>query len=288
LLGEKRFLAFLEKIKRMIKAVVFSYQNKNLKNVVDQLIQNTKSEIFILIFDKHTIDRSSVFNESSYKDYVEYKHIYWDELIGFPEYKGNFLDADEAEYFLCCSDDTLVSKNWDERLINFLKEESCVISGQGSLALGKKDWFFFDQVRGSSSEFTLSNFIDRNFIFGKANDLKNVYPKEVKYYGEEEMLSLNLFNKKIKIFSCPSDFYKDLGARTIENSYVPFSLEHGYNEVMDSYLDADSEFLEFHNINAENINRLPYNPDDVLYHPYQLKFQEVDARKFLLSVKEIS
>jgi hypothetical protein len=272
----------------MIRALVFSYQNKNLKRVVDQLIENTKNEIFILVFDKHTIDRSFIFNTLKYKDHVQYNHIFWDEIIGPAEYKSNMIDSDQCEYILSCSDDILVSKNWDEKLINFLKNENAVISGKGKLKLSKKDLFFFKQDRSSSLEFTLSNFIDRNFIFSKISNLKTLYPKEVKYYGEEEMLSLSLFNKKIKIVSSPSDTYEDLENRTIENSYVPFSKEHGYNSVIQNYWTTGAELLKFHGIGIGDLNKLPYNPDDVAYHPYQLSFQDVDSRKFLLPIKEIS
>jgi hypothetical protein len=272
----------------MIKALVFSYQNKNLKRVVDQLIQNTKNEIFVLIFDKHTIDRSSIFNSPNYKNRVEYTHIFWDEIIGPAEYKANMINNNNSEYFLYCSDDVLVSKDWDETLINLLKDQDAVISGKGQLSLSKKDLFFFEQVRTESLDFTLSNFIDRNFIFGKSDNLKQVYPKEVKYHGDEEILSLNLYNKKIKIISGPSNLYEDLRVRSIDNSYTTFSIEHGYNIAIEKYLTADPEFLKFHGIRPEDLNKLPYNTDDVSYHPYQLSFQDMDSRKFLLPIKEIS
>ena len=272
----------------MIQALIFSYQNKNLKLAVDQLIKNTKNDIFITIFDKHSIDRSYAFNTQDYKSNVEYHHIYWDELIGPAEYKSNWVRENTSEHVLFFSDDTLVSKNWDENLLYFLKDKEAIVSGKGNLKLKQKNPFFFQQDRSVSPDFTLSNFIDRNFIFGKTEILKNIYPKEIKYYGEEEFLSLNLFNNKIEIFSGPSNLYEDLGLRTIENSYTTFSIEHNYNLLIEKYLEAPQEFLDLHGINKNNLNKLPYNSNDVLYNPSSLNYHDLDARKFLMEIKEIS
>ena len=143
----------------MIQSLIVSYQNKNLKKVVDQLIKNTKNEIFVVVFDQNTIDRSQVFNGPEYKDNLEYYHIYWDELLGPPERKRNMVDKNTSEYFLFCSDDTLVSENWDETLINFLNNKNAIISGKGSLSLKLKDLFFLKQERLESLDFSLSAFL---------------------------------------------------------------------------------------------------------------------------------
>jgi hypothetical protein len=272
----------------MIQALIFSYQNKNLKLAVDQLIKNTKNDIFITIFDKHNIDRSYVFNTQDYKKSIEYRHISWDEIIGPAEYKSNWVNRNTSEHVLFFSDDTLVSKNWDEKLLYFLKDKEALVSGKGSLKLKRANPFFFQQHRSVSSDFTLSNFIDRNFIFGKTKILKNIYPKEIKYCGEEEFLSLNLFNNKIEIFSGPSNLYEDLGLRTIENNYTTFSIEHNYNLLIEKYLEASQEFLDLHGIDRNNLNKLPYNSNDVLYNPGLLRYGDLDARKFLMEIKEIS
>jgi hypothetical protein len=272
----------------MIQSLIVSYQNKNLKKVVDQLIKNTKNEIFVVVFDQNTIDRSQIFRGPEYKNNLEYYHDAWDEIIGPAERKSKMINKNTSEYFLFCSDDTLVSENWDETLINFLNDKNAVISGKGRLSLKLKDLFFLKQERLKSLDFTLSNFIDRNFIFGKTENLKNMYPKNVKYHGEEEMLSLNLFNKEIDIFSGPSNLYEDLLLRTIETEYATFSIEHGYNEAIECLTKNSSEFLKFHGIESSSLNKLPYNPDDVLYNPGLLSYQDLDARKFLMEIKQIS
>jgi len=199
----------------MISCVLFSYKNKNLKKVVDELIVNTKNEIFIVVFDKHNLDRKNLFSDLMYKNKVEYRHIVWDEMKSPIDYKKEILYNSSSEYFLSISDDILVSKDWDEESINFLKTKDVVLSGCGELTLEKKNLFFFKQLREKSLSFNKTSFIDKNFIFCKTSMLKGIYPNNLKYFGEDEMLSLNLFNRKTEIFSLPSMLYKDLLVRSI-------------------------------------------------------------------------
>jgi hypothetical protein len=272
----------------MIEAVIFSYKNKNLKAVVDNLLNNTKNKIFITIFDRHNLKRDSLFEDSYYDNIVEYEHNSWDEIIGPAEYKGNLLNSSQSKYFLIISDDIFVSENWDVQLINFLKDEDSIVSGCGSLQLVQKNLFFLKQSRSFTNEYTASYFVDRNFIFGKTENLKDVYPIETKYYGEEEKLSLNLFKKKIKIYSAPSDFYQDLGVRTFENLYTTFSLEHNYNLVIDSLINAPEEFLQLINLKRDNLYKLPYDKNDVSYNPDIFDYQDLDGRKFIDITRQIS
>jgi hypothetical protein len=272
----------------MIEAVIFSYKNKNLKKVVDNLLNNTKNKIFITVFDKHNLKRNTLFEDTSYKNTVKYDYTSWDELIGPAEYKGNLLNSSQSKYFLLISDDIFVSKNWDIELIDFLKDQDAVVSGSGNLKLVQKNLFFLNQSRSFTNEYTSSYFIDRNFIFGKTDSLRDVYPIETKYYGEEEKLSLNLFNKGVKIYSAPSNFYQDLGVRTFENLYTTFSLEHNYNLVIDSLINAPEEFLQLINLKRDNIYKLPYDSNDVNYNPDTFAYQNIDGRKFIDITRGIS
>ena len=153
----------------MISCVLFSYKNKNLKKVVDELILNTKNEIFIIVFDKHNLNRKNLFTDSVYKNKVEYRHLNWDDIDSPINYKKQILYNSRSEYFLSISDDVLVSKNWDEELIDFLKTKNVVLSGSGKLTLTKKNLFFFTQLREKSLSFNKTNFIDKNFIFCKTD-----------------------------------------------------------------------------------------------------------------------
>jgi hypothetical protein len=272
----------------MIEAVIFSYKSKNLKKSVDQLLKNTSSKINIMVFDQNPINRKGIFNIDEYTNKASYNHVVWDEINGPAHYKADILLGTNAEYFLILSDDIFVSKDWDKHLIDFLQNKKAIVSGTGELKISQKNLFFLEKNRANSENYTKTNFIDRNFIFGKSIFLKDSYPTNLKYNGEEESLSLNLFNSQVEIFSAPTSTYEDAKIRTIENKYVPFSLEHNYNSVIDLYDNAPENFLKSIGIEKGSLHKLPYTKDDVSYHPYRLEFQELDARKFIMNVKEIS
>ena len=194
------------------------------------------------------------------------------------------------------SDDTIVSKNWDTQLINFIGEKRIIVSGMGMCKL-KKDGNFYYKIDSSySPDFLLSQLIDRNFIFSSNAVMQSVsYPYEMKYNGEELALSLNAYIKGIDIYSSPSDTYHDLEQRTLDNLYVPFSKDHNYNKLINSLKTSNTEktnrsseeFLKFHNINKEDINLLPYENNDVAYDPTNLEYQDMDHRKFIENINGI-
>jgi hypothetical protein len=271
----------------MIHAFIYSYKNKNLKRVVDSLIENTVSEIFISIKDQHNLKRNNLFEDEKYLDKVKYEHIYWDSLVSPISYKVSELSKSSFRYFLIISDDAVVSKGWDKDLINFLQDKKAVVSGAGQLDLIQENLFYLKKNRIFSLDFLESNFVDRNFIFGKTDFLRQIFPIDIKYHGEEESASLALFKTGVKVFSAPSDFYIDLSARTLENKYTIFSLDHNYNLVVDELKKAPKEFLGFYGVNAETIKRLPYETNDVSYSHTSLSFHNVDSRKFIDPVNGI-
>ena len=278
-----------------IDAIIYSYKNKNLKSVVDALLNNTVNDIFIYIFDQHPLDRSSIFND----DRISYEHIFWDTIQSPCERKGHIVNISTADYILELSDDCIVSKGWDQSLITFVSGEQRIVSGNKKAKLTNSDRFFLKVSGEPSSSFELSGYIDRNFVFASTNIWNSItYPYYLKYNGEEEMMSLDFFRSGKNIYSAPSNTYTDLGIRTIENIYVPFSKDHNYNLVVKSLTVTDpdekhkfqkslSDFLDFHGISNLVLNELPYPTNDVSYNPYGLKFQDIDARKFISNTKAI-
>jgi len=267
-----------------IEAVIYSYKNKNLKHIVDSLVSNTSESIKITVFDQHPIDRFELFPKQ-----IDYNHIIWDSQTSPCELKADILNQSSSDYFLIISDDTVLPSLWDKECKKFLNNKNIVLSGQGQLYLTQKDPFSIAQERSISVNYSKATFVDRNFIFAKTEILKKVsYPFTMKYFGEEELLSLNLYKQNIDIFSCPSNFYKDLNERTVENKYTTFSKEHNYNNFITDLKNAPFEFLVEHNIAKADLNELPYQTNDVSYDPYMLDFQQVDARKFIEDTKVIS
>lgn len=278
-----------------IDAIIYSYKNKNLKRVAEALLSNTINNIKIYIFDQHPLDRSHMFDDAR----ISYRHVFWDTIQSPCERKGNLVNMSNADYILQISDDCIVSKGWDQLLISFINGKEIVVSGNNKIKLENSNKFFLKTNKVPSDDFELSGYIDRNFIFASNNVWNSApYPYYLKYNGEEEMMSLNLFRSGNNIYSAPSSLYTDLKIRTLENIYVPFSKDHNYNMVVEALTIKDpeehmhfekslAEFLEFHGISNLSLNKLPYSTNDVAYNPYGLQFQNIDARKFISNTKAI-
>lgn len=267
-----------------IDAIIYSYKNKNLKKVVDALLENTASSITIHVFDQHPLERSKFFSDSR----IVYTHIFWDIIQSPCEYRGSILDSTSADYILQISDDTVVSKDWDKDLIAFIDGRDISISGNSPIRLIAKDRFSLKAQNIHGASYMLTNYINRNFIFASKEVWNSFeYPYYLKYNGEEEMLSLELFLAGKGIFSAPSRTYEDLGLRTIESVYTPFSKDHNYNLVIDAIRTRGTSFMQFHNLAGAELLPLPYQTNDVAYNPYALNFQDIDARKFISKTKAI-
>lgn len=265
----------------MIEVILYSYKNKNLRQVVDSILNNTIDNVLVHVYDQHPIDRSEKFKD------VDYRHIFWDRISGPCELKGGLVYEATAPHILIISDDVILSNAWDVSVKEFIKDRDILVSGAGVTGVNRVDSFSIMPLISETSTFSLSQYAVREFVFG-SKDVWNKfeYPYKLKYNGEQEMLSLNAFMAGIKIYSGPSSLYTDLGARTLENLYVPFSRDHGYGDVIDTLL-TNKEFLKLHNIDNEGIKRLPYKNDDVAYNPEQMEFQSIDARKFISNTKAI-
>jgi hypothetical protein len=277
----------------MIEVILYSYKNKNLRKVVDSILNNTIDDTIIHVYDQHPIDRSSVFHD------IDYNHIFWDKIDSPCELKGSLLYQAIASYVLVMSDDVILSPGWDTRLKEFINNREIVISGAGVIGVTKTDIFSIKPAYSHTDEYTLSHYAVREFIFASKNVWnKFSYPYQLKYNGEQEMLSLNIFRSGVDIYSAPTNLYEDLGLRTIENLYVPFSKDHKYNDVIDEFYRRDrdqymiysrwkEEFLKIHNIYEVELCKIPYINDDVSYRPEQLAFQDIDARKFISKTKAV-
>lgn len=281
-------------MKNNLEIILYSYKGKYLKEILDQL-QGYSSHVVLL--DQHPLDRKDLF----FKTVKQYIHIFWDKQNSPCNYKKNFIDKVESDYILLLSDNVFLSSEAINEMISFIETNNCVISGFGSNKIEQKDLFSIKQIRDFSNSYSLTNFISRDFIIAKTDSLKKIqYPYFLKYNGEEELLSLLFFINNLNIYSAPSNFGNVIGKRTIEDLYVPFSLDHNYNEVINIFNGKNSSYIQqninkdiirdfsiFHNFDFESLKPLPYINNDVLYDQYQLNFFGVNGRKFTETTRAI-
>jgi hypothetical protein len=277
----------------IIHAHVYSYKNKNLDQVVQSLIDNTQNSLRITVTEQHPITKKQKFEAMGN---IGYDHIFWDYQVGPTVYKNDAIQTRGETYQLLITDDIIVSKNWDVDAIHLVEERNIVLSGKGKAKLFKEDKYFLKNMPEYSGLFEESQYIDRNFVFSKRSILKSAkYPTNVKYLGEEELYSINLFTAGIDIWSAPTDFYEDLGARTLENLYVPFSIEHNYNDFIDIFngkIELDGvrsvkDFIAYHNLQEIDLKPLFYPNNDVPYDYSKMKMQDVGGERFIDNLKAI-
>lgn len=278
-----------------ISIIIYSYKGKFLKNVLDTINNNTKNDFTVLVIDQHPLIRSKNILPESERFF--YRHIFWDFIDSPCAYKANEISLVQSEYVAIVSDDILLSPGWDEELISFIDNRDIVVSGSGQRSVVQKDKYFLGIQSFDSEWFNLSQYVDRNFIFGKREHFVNAqYPTFIKYHGEEELLSLKFFKGGIDIWSAPTRIYSDYKLRPIETLYCPYSITHNYNSAIDLIragvgttegIRTTDQFLEFHKINIHDLKRLPFPNQDVEYDPNKMAFQQVDARKFAAVTKAI-
>lgn len=276
-----------------ITAIIYSYKNKNLLKVVRNLIDTTRSDISIYVYDQHQLDREQLF---AFEE-VEYNHVFWDYQDTPIQYKSEIISGSKSPYFLILSDDCMLKDGWDQETIGFLQNKKAVVSGHGAIKVLHKDRYFLGKESLDSQDFSISHFVDRNFIFGTREYMNSFpYPDHLKYYGEEEHFSISFWRAAVDVYSGPSDLYEDLNQRTIENRYVPYSREHNYDkaislmgETMDEnrFYRTAASWLQYHNLDINKIKPLPYQNNDVPYNPNRLMFQDIDARKFISNTKAV-
>jgi hypothetical protein len=278
-----------------ISIVVYSYKGRLLKNVVEAIEKNTHNPFTLFVIDQHPLIRQDSLLPK--KENFFYRHVFWDFIYSPCLYKAHELSTVRSDYVAFLSDDVVLSDGWDEQLIDFIGDRSVVVSGTGQRRVIQKDKFFLGVENFESDAYNLTQYVDRNFVFGKAKDLQMAeYPTLVKYHGEEELFSLELYRSNIDIWSAPTSLYHDSNLRPIENLYVPYSKTHNYNQAINIIRNSigdvrrprsTDEFLKFHNIDIDNLKRLPFQYQDVEYDPNLLAFQQVDARKFAAVTKAI-
>jgi hypothetical protein len=278
--------------------IVVSYKDKNLFNFVSNLDANTTVQHSIEIFDQNPVKRE---NEFSGVQHYSYEHLIWDAISGPVKHKIDKVNRrmENADYICIITPDSVVNPGWDTELINFIDSKPAIVSGVGKVKIGFKNRFELEAISQPFNEFSMSQFGNKNFIFGKSEAFKKIrMPDFLKYRGEDEYWALAFMSHGYDIYSAPDRIYTDVKNRTIENTYHTFSFEHNYNILVDILHKIDvnkynlsenavDRFLEFHGLKPEDILRLPYENNDVAYDPYDLKMHDMDARRFIAGTQAV-
>lgn len=277
---------------------IYSYKEPNLLDFVEQLIDNSSknNRLHFYISDQNNLTRLRQF--SKHKN-VFYEVIWWDELVSPLHYLKKCIDQNyekKYDYALLLKQHVEMPKNWDVELVDRLPIDS-VISGLGSYNFNIDKNFYIKKNNLKTETMTKTSYIDRNFIFGLFDSIKKIeIPTKIKYYGEEEYISMDLLSRGLDIYSLPSDYYKKVSLPIHERGYIPFSLNHNYNEVLDLlinnktsklvYLDP-SRFLSATGIDVSGLSLLPFDFNDIEYDRHS-PLDNVGGRRYIEKLRSVS
>lgn len=274
----------------MLNIIIYSYKNKDLPDRVRELYENTtQMDPFVCVIDQHQLNRKEKF---SGLDNLWYEHVFWDKLNSPCLRKRSFIFHEEInqEYTMVMSDDISLVPGWDLQVKKFLDDNpKSIVSGFGSGEIEIKDKYYLTRIDKHSESFSPTNYVDSKFIVGTTETMRELdYPVDVKYFGESERLSLWAKGKGIKVFTAPSTILEvDHKARTLENLYVTFSIEHNYNQAVTDLKNNMPDFFTDNGIDPNNLKRIYYQIDDVPYDPYELEMMNVTQERFIANVKAI-
>jgi hypothetical protein len=267
-----------------IGVCIYSYQGKNLIKTISEIKEKSSKTnmLYFYIIDQNNIDRTRSLDDPDFHLSIVYKHIKWDSIKSPISYKQEAFKLLNKTYFMQISDDVSLSQDWDLHAINFLNDKpNSIISGNSTVDLKNKNLFMVKAERTPSRSFNKINYIDRDFIFCKTEDLIKIdYPTSLKYCGEEESISINLIDKEISVYNFP-DEYLSINKKFLEEEYTPFSLTHNYNEFVNEYANKIQK-----NFNIV-INPLPFEDNDVSYDISQSQIDRMGGLRYINKIKEI-
>ena len=296
-----------------INVVMYSYRDKDAIKTLENLMQKWSGKIFLFVHwhDQYGPTRAKLLEDliNSY-DMCNgaYVKVDWDSMDGAVEYKDRRLKATlGGRYHLTITPGTMVEQDWDLKLIDFVRNKNVIVSGNKQIKIEKLDPFSIKKQFIDIKDFSLTNFIDRNFIFGNVIMMKNSFlgsynlPGWLKYNGEEEILSFQYYKDNIDIYAAPENVVKISRYSTLEdfNYYLTFSKWHNYNEAIslfkNSYNDivgkVDSNavinFSKFHNFDFSSLSKLPFDGNDVQYKRSDSKFDLHNGSRFIKDLRKV-
>jgi hypothetical protein len=296
-----------------INVVMYSYKSKDAIKTLENLMKTWSKKIFIFIHwhDQNGVDRSKLLIDliNSY-DLCNgaYIPVHWDDIDGAVLYKDLRLKATfGGRYHMTITPGAVLEQDWDLKLIDFVVDKNIIVSGNKKTEIFHKNLFFIDKKYTEIDNFALTNYIDRNFIFGNVTMMKNNlfgqynFPGWLKYYGEEEVLSLQYFKDSIKVYAAPENIIKINRYSTLDdfNYYVPFSKYHNYNEAISLFKNNENSiigkidpeivnnFNKFHNFSFNGLHYLPFSTNDVSYSITDSRYDKMDGRRFIKQIQKV-
>lgn len=270
---------------------IWGYKDKTLPEAVKTLIENQSGQhsINIAIYDQTNIDRRDRFNV------YDYNHVMWDSIESPFTYLNKSLKNQDSDYFLYIEGSKFFEKNWDLELV--MSCNNSVISGNNDIVFDQNYKFYPAYRKIKTDKAKVTSWIDQEFIFMPTNLFKQ-FPNIslLKYLGMSDIYSLYCAYKKITVQCIPSAWIKDQDNSMLKSDYIPFSINHKYNTVLDIYkknkniyfsdLDCVDILSRLTGFDFNKLNYLPYPQDDVEYS-LKMTIDSSGEQRFLQKIRQI-
>lgn len=274
---------------KSIGIFVYSFQNKDLIDNLTDIVNKSSgiNDLSFYVIDQNNVERSRLFDITSKHVKIIYKHTKWD-LIKSPiahKFDGSRILA--CDYFMQCGDGIKMSQDWDISLVNKMEsvryKNQTFISGNHHLKFKNKNLFMIEKIKSDSDDYHEVDMIDRDFIFCLTSDIKNLgYPTDLKYYGEEEQMSITLKQKNYNLICAPTKLFNNETVPLESHGYIPFSLTHNYN----NFIKNNEKNIMGHF--GVKVIPLPFEDDDVLYTIDQSETDKIGGERYLNKTRIIN
>lgn len=278
---------------KSISVHFWGYKSKDLPEAVNNLISNQSGQnsIHVYVYDQTNLDRSDKFNVLSYT------HVPWDSIKSPFTYLNYSLTNNKTDYFMYVEGAKFFEKNWDLELVMSHNDQNVVISGNNAIKFENEYKFYPLYKKIKTDRALITNWIDQEFIFMSTKLFKD-FPdiSSLKYLGASDIYSLYCAYRKIPIQCIASAWIRDTDDSLLKSDYIPFSIKHKYNTVIDIYKKnkniyfqdlACSELLEsLIGFDFSKLSYLPYIQDDVDYS-LEMAIDSVGEERFSQKINEI-
>jgi hypothetical protein len=256
-----------------IRVLFYGYKSKELLDAINQTFKNKSNNNHVTI---HVVDQTNI-SRSDKLDNVDYRHVMWDALDSPYSYLDQALLFSKDDYFMYVYGAISFEKDWDLKFIDLAKNES-VVSGNKDIIFDTNNYKFYPSYIKKELQKTKNiGWINRDFVFMKTELFKK-FPglSKLKYNGFEEVLSLYAAENNVDIYAVESKAVTKLDNDFIKHDYIPFSLNHGYNNVIDIFKNKNNIFFNSMycvdllssktKYSFNQLSYLPFSTDDAAYN----------------------
>jgi hypothetical protein len=270
---------------------IWGYKSRSLADAVDTLISNQSGEnqITVSVHDQTNLTRKDKFP-------CRYSHVPWDTMESPYKLLEKSIANVNEDFFMYVNGAISFEENWDTKLLEQYNDK-VIISGNHGIDFYSEYKFRPAYSKRPIDNVEVTNWITNDFIFAKTSTFRKAPSiSGLKYFGLEDIYSIYAAQNGVSIFAMPTSFCKRLDVEVQDFDYVPFSLNHGYKKVIDTYHGENAFFLnaregvyklsELLNFEFYKLYKMPFETDDVSYN-VKMDYDVKSVEKFLENIRYI-